>query len=132
MNRESILVADDDRVAVRLLSESLKALGFNVLVAYDAMQAWMTTQRATPAAIVLDVNMPGGSGLEVLRKLKRSAKTSTIPVLVVSGSAGADLLQEVQALGPDEFLPKPIDREHLRLTLCRLLGKPLGSPPESG
>jgi CheY-like chemotaxis protein len=56
-----------------------------------------------------------------LRKLKLSARTSPIPVIVLSGSAELDMPQQVKALGADEFLSKPINPEVLTLAIQRVL-----------
>lgn len=64
-----ILIADDSRFQVAMLTKALEENGFEVVCAVDALQAWMTALRAVPDAIVLDINMPGGSGIEVLRRL---------------------------------------------------------------
>jgi len=119
-----VLIADDDRVLVAMLSGRLQPKGVNVLVAYDAMQAWMASVKSDPDAIVLDVQMPGGTGMEVLRKLKSSAKTNHIPVIVLSGSIDAKAVETVRQLGADEYLPKPPDFEQLWKVLCRLLSVP--------
>jgi CheY-like chemotaxis protein len=58
-------------------------------VAHDAMQALMGAVRSLPDAIVLDVHMPGGTGIEALRKLKASSKTFGIPVVVLSAAGSA-------------------------------------------
>ena len=93
--------------------------------AYDAMQALMFAIRPPiPALIILDINMPGGTGIEALRKLKLSAKTSTIPVIVLSGNTDADVPQQVKSLGAEEFLAKPIDPEILLDSIRRALGQP--------
>lgn len=124
-----ILVADDDRVLVAMLSGLLRPKGVTVLAAYDAMQAWMTTLKSDPDAIVLDLQMPGGTGMEVLRKLKTSARTSHIPVIVLSGSIDPKAVATVRELGADEYLPKPPDFDRLWQALCRLLGILLPSGP---
>src|SRR4051794_11201935 len=72
----NILIADDDKVHVHLLTTLLKRRGFGVAVAYDGLQAWSTALRTMPDAILLDIHMPAGTGFEVLRKLKTSSKTS--------------------------------------------------------
>jgi len=128
----TVLIADDDRVLVHLLSSRLKARGFNINVAFDAMQAWMLTMRNPPAATILDVNMPGGTGFEVRRKLKASVKTNQIPVVVLSGSIDPQCAETVRDLGVDEFLPKPVDFDPLDRTLRRLLGRPIEPQPEAG
>jgi len=130
MDKESILIAEDDQVTVRILSGRLRALGFHVLVAFDAMQALMLAQRHQPAAVILDIQMPGGTGVEVLTRIKASAKTCQIPVLVVTGSIEAEREASVRQMGADEFFLKPVDFDELHRALCRLLGKPVpGSTP---
>jgi DNA-binding response OmpR family regulator len=109
----NILVADDDKVHVHLLTNLLKKRGLGVTVAYDGLQAWSTALRIKPDAILLDIHMPAGTGFEVLRKLKSSTKTSQIPVIVVSGSVKPDAEATSQSLGADEFVRKPADLDLL-------------------
>ena len=109
-----ILVADDDRVLSQLLCAVARKAGHVPVAAFDAMQTLMFAMQApAPGLIILDINMPGGTGLEALRKLKLSARTSPIPVIVVSGSDDAAMPEQVRALGADEYLPKPIDPDVL-------------------
>jgi DNA-binding response OmpR family regulator len=122
-----ILVADDDRVLVHMLCARLRTRGFETIPAFDAMQAWMVAQRQPIDAIILDIQMPGGTGMEVLRKLKAFAKTSLIPVVVLSGSIDQHDVQTVKDLGADAFLSKPPDVDSLCETLGRLVGRPLGA-----
>ena len=122
-----ILIADDDRVLVHMLSARLRARGLETVAAFDAMQTWMAIQRQPIDAIVLDIQMPGGTGMEVLRKLKSFSKTSLIPVVVLSGSIGPNEVQTVKDLGADEFLPKPPDVDLLCETLSHLIGRPPGA-----
>jgi CheY-like chemotaxis protein len=116
-----VLLADDDRVLTHLLSSGLRAKGAETVVAHDAMQALMSAMRSPPDVIVLDIQMPGGTGIEALKKLKQSVRTSTIPVVVLSGSVEADASEAVKALGAIEFLLKPIDPEVLYKALCAIL-----------
>jgi CheY-like chemotaxis protein len=116
-----VLLADDDKVLTHLLSSGLRAKGVETVVAHDAMQAFMSALRSPPDVIVLDVQMPGGTGIEALKKLKQSAKTSQIPVVVLSGSVEAEMTDVVKALGAIEFLTKPIDPEDLYKALCTVL-----------
>ncbi len=116
-----ILIADDSRFQVGLLSKSLKESGFEVVSALDALQAWMIALRSAPDAIVLDINMPGVSGIEALRRLKISTKTQHIPVVVVSGSTEESIEQLARRLGAAEFFHKPVDLDRLCGTLLHLL-----------
>ncbi len=130
MAKASILIADDDREVARLLSSHLKGKGFDVAFAYDSMQTIMAVRRAPPDVLVLDIKMPGGSGVDVLQKLKASAKTHLIPVIVISASTDPRLPQKVKDLGAEEFFLKPFELEQLDRALYRLLGKPLDTPVE--
>jgi DNA-binding response OmpR family regulator len=125
-----ILVADDDRVRTLILSARLKYKGFKVTVAYDAIQASMTTIKTQPDVIILDIQMPGGTGVAVLKQLKASSKTCQIPVVVWSGSIDPSAASMVKDLGADEFLNKPVDLDLLYRTLSLVLGKPLDSPED--
>lgn len=120
-----VLIADDDKVLVQLVSSRLRAQGAQVQVAYDAMQAWMIANQTIPQAIILDIQMPGGTGYEVLRKLKASAKTCIIPVIVMSGSLEPKDQQLVRDLGADEFFSKPADIGLLLEAVRRLAGDPV-------
>ena len=118
-----VLIADDDKVFVLMVSKGLRAKGFEVSVAYDGMQAMMGAVRAVPDLILLDVNMPGGDGLGTLQKLRASSKTSQIPIVVASTAADPGLPQKVMDLGATGFIQKPTSFGELYLSLCRFLGR---------
>jgi CheY-like chemotaxis protein len=110
----TVLVVDDDRVVSTLVVSLLRQKGHKTLTAFDAVQALMQAKR-TPLvdAIVLDINMPGGSGEETLRKLKAMSHTSDIPVIVLSGSIDAKGQERVRELGAAAVLSKPVVPEEL-------------------
>jgi CheY-like chemotaxis protein len=118
-----VLIADDDLVHTTMLSGLLKAGGFEVSVAADAMQAIMLAVRKPPDAIILDIGMPGGGGFQVLERLKASTnpKLSKVPVIVLTGLTDPLLAGRVLAIGASEFLSKSVTPEKLRETLDRLL-----------
>ncbi len=117
-----ILVADDDPLIVQLLRTGLRAQGWNVLVAADAMQVGMFAMNQSPDAILLDINMPGGTGVAALKRLKQSVKTSQIPVVVLSGTTDPAIPDTVRAMGAEAFLPKPVDLDEVIRLLRELLG----------
>ncbi len=117
-----ILVADDDPLIVQLLRTGLRAQGWNVLVAADAMQVGMFAMNQSPDAILLDINMPGGTGVAALKRLKQSVKTSQIPVVVLSGTTDPEIPDTVRAMGAEAFLPKPVDLDEVIRLLRELLG----------
>jgi DNA-binding response OmpR family regulator len=88
--------------------------GYKVLTAFDGVQAMMQAMRMPSVdAIVLDINMPGGSGEETLKKLKMSTRTALIPVVILSGSIDEKGQERVRALGADTVLSKPLVPEEL-------------------
>jgi DNA-binding response OmpR family regulator len=117
-----ILVADDDAVVSQLVCAIVRELKHQPITAFDAMQTLMVAMRdPVPALIILDINMPGGTGIQALTKLKKSTKTGSIPVIVLSGNSELDLPRQVKELGADEFLSKPINPEVLTLAIQRVL-----------
>ena len=120
-----ILIADDDRVISHLVSGILRREGYEVVAAMDAMQTVMFAMRAPqPDAIVLDLQMPGGTGLEALRKLRGSTKTSLIPVILLSGSADPADRQRMEELGVVASLHKPVDAAALLVAVAEAAGAP--------
>ena len=116
-----ILIAEDDPVMAATLTGALKSRGYGVVLARDAMQAVMFAVQQQPNAILLDVNMPAGTGLGALTRLQASARTSSIPVLVVSGSTDLTLPATVRAEGAKGFFRKPVDLDALCARLEELL-----------
>lgn len=117
-----ILIADDDRVVVALVSEFLRKKDFDVVLAFDAMQTMMGVRNAALSAIIVDLDMPGGGGLDVIRKIRMNTKTLTLPIVVLTASTDPKVESEARALGADEFLTKPVNVELLHAALLRALG----------
>jgi CheY-like chemotaxis protein len=85
-------------------------------------------QRERPSVIIVDLHMPAGGGLKLLEKLKASAKTAEIPVVVVTADAAADLPRRAEELGARGFLRKPVDPARLVDVIAPFLAA--ASPPE--
>lgn len=120
--KDTVLIADDDRVVVTMMSEYLRKQGYNVAVAFDAMQAWMGVRNAAPKVVVVDINMPGGNGIDVIRKIKSNTKTTQVAVIVMTGSLDPAIADEVRELGAEELLTKPVKPEDLHGAIRRALG----------
>lgn len=120
----TVLLADDDKVQTMMLSAQLRAKGYSVAAAYDATYTFMVAMKSPPDVVVLDIQMPGGTGRAVLERLKGSARTMQIPVVVLSGIHDPNVVTEVLALGASEYLHKPVDVEVLDAALRRALDLP--------
>jgi DNA-binding response OmpR family regulator len=112
-----VLIADDDPVTVQMIAAVVRGAGMEVVTALDAMQASMQAARASPDVMLLDIQMPGGTGLGVLRRLRASCKTSGLPVIAMTGTADEQTRAETKALGALDCLEKPLD---LRVLVARL------------
>lgn len=124
-----ILIADDDRVFADMLARSLESHGMMVEIVTDGMHASMRAVRdPRPAIIFLDIRMPAGSGIEVLKRIRMSNRTSGIPIVAVTADTNPKLPEEVRALGATEFAQKPVDLEAIRRLVFRLLGKEEAAP----
>lgn len=99
-----ILLADDDRDLVDLLRYAFKRDGHTPLTAYDGEAALRAVATETPDVIVLDINMPKRSGLDVLKELRR---TCQVPVLMLTALGDEDHLVMAFKLGADDYLAKP-------------------------
>jgi two-component system phosphate regulon response regulator PhoB len=105
----NIIVADDDKVLSQMICGILRENRHKPMPAFDAMQVMMFAMRQSPDLVLLDISMPGGTGLDVLRKLKSNSKTANVPVIIITGSTDQKLPDEVLKLGASQFLSKPID-----------------------
>lgn len=117
----TILVVDDDPAMRRLISIILSQAGYRVTEAGDGLEALASVKQQPPAAILLDVMMPGMDGLEVCRRLKGDPATAAIPVVLVSALAGSGHRREGLEAGADEFMGKPINMPDLRAVVRRVI-----------
>ena len=111
-----VLVIEDDKAAAQLIQAQLSSTGYDVLICHEPQKALEHAIQFQPGAITLDIVMKPKNGWEVLTQLKRDARTSTIPILVVSilDQPGMGAL-----LGADEYLVKPVDKPALLAALAR-------------
>jgi signal transduction histidine kinase/CheY-like chemotaxis protein len=120
-SQKLILVIDDDLDAADILKRNLIKSGYDVLVANSGAEGLELARQKKPAAITLDVMMPGMDGWSVLTALKSDPAISSIPVIMVT------MLHDRQfgfALGAAEFLTKPVNHDKLREVLAKYCGQP--------
>jgi CheY-like chemotaxis protein len=105
----SILLVEDDPGAIEAFTHMLTAEGYSVRVTTDGPSALAEIERAVPAAIVLDLQLPVIDGLDVLRRLRTMAALAQTPVAIVTGNYMLDerIAGELQALGARVYF-KPI------------------------
>lgn len=111
------LVVDDSRTTAMLLSKMLSAMDFEVTICLSPREALQHLLKATPDVILLDVNMPGIDGLEVMRYIRRDPLSAKLPVIIISSDAATGEISKALLAGANVFLPKPVNFESLKLAV---------------
>ena len=108
MNNEKkkILIIEDDKSLVKLISEALDSEKFEVILALDSKEGIDKAILERPAAIVLDILLPGKSGFVCLKKLKGRKETRKIPVIILSNLGQEEEIREGMRLGAADYLVK--------------------------
>jgi DNA-binding response OmpR family regulator len=116
-----ILVVDDDRDVAQSIELALRRRGFRVMLAHSGVDALKTLRRYRPDLVILDVLMPGMSGLEVCRRLRADTSTSSLPIIFLTARGQErDRIEGLRA-GADDYLSKPFNLEELILRVKAVL-----------
>ncbi|MBI0421124.1 MAG: phosphate regulon transcriptional regulator PhoB [Nitrosospira sp.] len=109
----TILVVEDEPAIQELISYSLQQAGYVVFCAEDAEQAMSVVNEALPALVLLDWMLPGMSGVEFARVLRRAARTKTIPIIMLTARAEeSDKIAGLE-IGADDYITKPFSPREL-------------------
>lgn len=116
-----ILVVDDDRDVAQSIELALRRRGFRVTLAYSGVEALKMLRRYRPDLMILDVLMPGMSGIDVCRRLRADANTADLPVIFLTARGQErDRIEGLRA-GADDYLSKPFNLEELILRVNAVL-----------
>lgn len=120
---KTFLVVDDSRVIRKVARRILEDLGFAVAEAADGADALAWCATAMPDAILLDWNMPGMTGLEMLRRLRQEPGGTVPKVVFCTVENELDRIREALEFGADEYIMKPFDGDIVagKLTLAGAL-----------
>lgn len=125
MERRQILIVDDYPGARYLRSRILSEAGYEVLEANNGTEALAMARAARPSLILLDVNLPDISGLEVCERLKQDPETASIPIIQITGAWLSDEhRQEGLSSGANAYLIEPVDDVTLLRNVVMLIESP--------
>jgi len=109
----TILVVEDEPAIQELIAYNLRQAGHTVLCADSAEQAMAMVNDALPDLLLLDWMLPGMSGIEFARKLRREARTKTIPIIMLTARAEEDDKVAGLGIGSDDYITKPFSPREL-------------------
>ncbi|HKG91572.1 MAG TPA: response regulator [Gemmatimonadaceae bacterium] len=130
-----LLYADDNEDMRTMVRTFLEASGHEVALVADGVQALDSIDRREPDLLILDLDMPNMSGIEVCRSVKGNPFTERIPVLMLTGQGAIESKIEGFEAGADDYLAKPFDPRELRArvtALLRLVRREADRNPTSG
>ena len=106
-----LLVADDDRMATKILTAAIKDWPFEVVVVHDGEAAWTVMSEQHPQIAVLDWEMPGADGPELCRRARQTPECAGTYIILLTGREGRANLIHGLGAGADDYVTKPFDRE---------------------
>lgn len=121
MAKERLLVVDDERDFVDIVSERLGAKGFDILRAFDGREGFEKARTEKPDLIILDVVMPEMNGYDVCKSLKLDESFKHIPIIMLTMRFEPNDIMFGKSVGADAYLPKPLELELLLHTVNMLL-----------
>ncbi len=122
-SRPLMLVVDDARFFREMIKDILKSLPIELLFAADGNDAWHLLQERSPRLLLLDLNIPGKSGYDLLREIQGEEAFSQMKILVMSGvERGDQVASEVSRLGADGFVGKSFTPKELQNRVRDILG----------
>jgi two-component system cell cycle response regulator DivK len=119
-----ILIAEDNPASREFLTELLGAQGFEVIVTEDGESALQRVKQEPPDLVLLDIQMPGMDGYEVLRRLRADKATAALKIVACTAYAMAGDEDKALAAGFDGYITKPIRAAALRQQIQKLFDGP--------
>jgi DNA-binding response OmpR family regulator len=118
-----ILVVEDDEKSRRLLTDVLGFHGFDVCAVPNGEDGLADARLCAPDAALLDIQLPGINGFDVLARLRAESRTARMPVIAVTASVMDHDRKKILAAGFDAYVSKPVNIKELLATLRHLLEK---------
>jgi len=121
IKKKKVLVIDDSRLILKIISDELENRGFEVIAAADGVQGLKITKDSRPDIIILDLILPGLSGEQVCKEIRRGEESSGIPVIMLTAKdTDADKIIG-RVIGADCYIPKPFAMDNLLNEITRLI-----------
>jgi DNA-binding response OmpR family regulator len=121
---KKILIVEDDEKLALALGTRLKATGYQVFVAHDALMGVTAASKQGPDLIILDIGMPLGGGFSVAERLQNMIHTAGIPIIFLTAYKQPGLKERARELGALAYFEKPYEPQELMSAVQQALTKP--------
>jgi two-component system, cell cycle response regulator DivK len=119
---KKVLCIEDNSTNMILISRIVEAEGHDLIRAEDGPRALVILADFTPDIILLDVNIPGISGLDLARRIRENDRLADVPMIAVTANVLVGDREKCLEAGCDDYLPKPLDIRKLRQLMRTFLG----------
>lgn len=116
-----ILIVDDDTAFLDVLAELLLSQNYDIMKAYEGIEAVEMAQKKRPDCMILDWQMPSGKGSAVLQMIQEKSETAQIPVIVLSGAQEAGMEDIMKQFHVKKWIQKPYKADELLEALRKIL-----------
>jgi DNA-binding response OmpR family regulator len=120
-HRKTVVIVEDDPALAEMFAEMMRIIGFEVFRTYSSTPAVGLITREKPDLVLLDVMMPGASGLEVVRYMRREPRLMHIPVIILSAKSMPEDIEEGLEAGATLYLSKPVNLTDLEMAIQQVL-----------
>jgi two-component system cell cycle response regulator DivK len=120
--KKTVLIVEDSELNMRLFNDLLEAFGYRTVKTKDGRQALPLAREHKPDLIVMDIQLPEISGIDITERLKKDPALKSIPVVAVTAFAMRGDEQKIMAAGCDAYLSKPISVTTFLETIRRFIG----------
>ena len=119
---KTVMIVEDNELNMRLFNDLLQSQGYNTVRSADGKDVLRLARQHRPNLILMDVQLPGVSGVELTRTLKADAELRTIPVIAVTAFAMKGDEEKIRESGCDGYLSKPISIPVFLETVAKFIG----------
>ncbi len=128
MQSRTVLIVDDEMSNTQLFAMMLELEGYRAVVARDAPTALDALRQQTPDVMIVDVMLPGASGLDLCRKVRNDLGLKELPIVIVSAKSQLADVQAGVAAGATAYLTKPVTKAELLGAVRQVTGESVEPP----
>jgi len=117
-----VLYIEDSAVNTYIVKKMLKSLGYSMIPAYDGAEGIGLAEKHNPVLMLIDLNLPDGHGLDVVKHLRRMPQFDSTPIIALTAIDSPAMKNECLEAGCNDYLEKPVSQVRLNHTIEKYLG----------